>query len=165
MPLICHCPSCKAKYQLGDQYAGRTIKCPKCSAAIAVPAANAAAGGEPAASAPVKASPTTPIKTTPAKTAPAVKPALPLARAARIVDDPSSKSAVKIPIAAKPAAADAKIESSSKIASKAAPVVPDDADTDDASSKSAPSGDDLFSFLEETAPAAKKTSFSEQVKV
>ena len=37
MSVMCQCPSCKAKYQVGDQYAGRTIKCPKCSAAVAVP--------------------------------------------------------------------------------------------------------------------------------
>ena len=38
MPVICQCPSCKGKFQVGDQYAGRTIKCPKCSTAVAVPA-------------------------------------------------------------------------------------------------------------------------------
>jgi S1-C subfamily serine protease/thioredoxin-related protein len=37
MSVICQCPSCKAKYQVGDQYAGHTVKCPKCSAAVAVP--------------------------------------------------------------------------------------------------------------------------------
>src|SRR5437868_392480 len=39
MSVICQCPSCKAKYQVGDQYAGHKIKCPKCSAAVNVPAA------------------------------------------------------------------------------------------------------------------------------
>jgi S1-C subfamily serine protease len=39
MSVVCQCPSCKAKYQLGDQYAGRKIKCPKCSAVVEVPAA------------------------------------------------------------------------------------------------------------------------------
>ena len=38
MSVVCQCPSCKAKYQVGDQYAGNTIKCPKCSAAVVVPA-------------------------------------------------------------------------------------------------------------------------------
>ena len=38
MPVICQCPSCKTKFQIGDQYAGRTVKCRKCSTAIAVPA-------------------------------------------------------------------------------------------------------------------------------
>ncbi len=38
MPVTCECATCKAKYQVGDQYAGRTIQCPKCSAAVAVPA-------------------------------------------------------------------------------------------------------------------------------
>ncbi len=48
MSVICQCPSCKAKYQVGDQYAGHKIKCPKCSAAVNVPAA-----ATPARSAPV----------------------------------------------------------------------------------------------------------------
>src|SRR5579871_6199236 len=39
MSVLCQCPSCKAKYQVGDQYAGRKIKCPKCSAAVNVPVA------------------------------------------------------------------------------------------------------------------------------
>ncbi len=39
MSVICQCPSCKAKYQVGDQYAGHKIKCPKCGAAVHVPAA------------------------------------------------------------------------------------------------------------------------------
>ena len=39
MSVICQCPSCKAKYQVGDQYAGHKIKCPKCSAAVNVPVA------------------------------------------------------------------------------------------------------------------------------
>ena len=39
MSVICQCLSCKTKYQVGDQYAGRTVKCPKCSAAVVVPAA------------------------------------------------------------------------------------------------------------------------------
>ena len=38
MSIICQCASCKAKYEVGDQHAGKTIKCPKCSAAVAVPA-------------------------------------------------------------------------------------------------------------------------------
>ena len=41
MPVVCQCPSCKAKYELGDQYAGRKIKCPKCGAAVTVPVAAA----------------------------------------------------------------------------------------------------------------------------
>jgi len=38
MSVICQCPSCKAKYQVGDQYAGRKVKCPKCSGVVVVPA-------------------------------------------------------------------------------------------------------------------------------
>ncbi len=37
MSVICQCPSCKAKYQVSDQYAGCTVKCPKCSGAVVVP--------------------------------------------------------------------------------------------------------------------------------
>ena len=43
MSVICQCPSCKAKYQVGDKYAGRTIKCRKCSSAVGVPAVARAA--------------------------------------------------------------------------------------------------------------------------
>ena len=38
MSVICQCPSCKAKYQVDDKYAGRAIKCPNCSSAVGVPA-------------------------------------------------------------------------------------------------------------------------------
>jgi hypothetical protein len=51
MSVICQCPSCKAKYQLGDQYAGHKIKCPKCGAPVSVPAG---APSAPSASKPVK---------------------------------------------------------------------------------------------------------------
>ncbi len=37
MSVICQCPSCKARYQIGEQFAGRTVKCRKCSTAIIVP--------------------------------------------------------------------------------------------------------------------------------
>lgn len=54
MSVICQCPSCKAKYQIGEQYAGRTVKCRKCSTEMVVPAvappviSNVAAANEPA---------------------------------------------------------------------------------------------------------------------
>ncbi len=38
MSVICQCPSCKAKYQVDDKYAGQAIKCPNCSSAVGVPA-------------------------------------------------------------------------------------------------------------------------------
>ena len=38
MPVTCHCSSCGATYQVGEQFAGRKIKCPKCAAAILVAA-------------------------------------------------------------------------------------------------------------------------------
>jgi thioredoxin-related protein len=56
MSVVCQCPSCKAKYQVGDQYAGHKIKCPKCSAAVNVPAAAPPASIAPVvAAAPVEA--------------------------------------------------------------------------------------------------------------
>lgn len=73
MSVICQCPSCNAKYQLGDQFAGRKIKCPKCSATVEVPEAAAPAAAEPA-------TPATPA----AKTAPLVK-AAPVAKTAPAV--------------------------------------------------------------------------------
>ncbi len=39
MPVTCHCSSCGATYQVGQQFVGRKIKCPKCAAAILVAAA------------------------------------------------------------------------------------------------------------------------------
>ena len=39
MRMTCHCASCGATYQVDEQFAGRKIKCPKCSAAIVVTAA------------------------------------------------------------------------------------------------------------------------------
>lgn len=36
MPFIRHCPSCNAEFGLSEQYAGREIKCPFCSAPIPV---------------------------------------------------------------------------------------------------------------------------------
>jgi S1-C subfamily serine protease/thioredoxin-related protein/DNA-directed RNA polymerase subunit RPC12/RpoP len=51
MPVTCHCSACGATYQVGEQFAGRKIKCPKCAAAIVV----AAAGPQtPAAPKPLK---------------------------------------------------------------------------------------------------------------
>ena len=38
MSVVCQCSSCKVEYQVGDEFAGRTIECPECSAAVVVPA-------------------------------------------------------------------------------------------------------------------------------
>jgi predicted Zn finger-like uncharacterized protein len=39
MDLIASCSSCGARFKFTDKYAGRTVKCPKCSGTIAVPQA------------------------------------------------------------------------------------------------------------------------------
>src|SRR5436190_8674574 len=36
MPIAVACPSCHARLRVGDQYAGRKVRCPKCSGVIAV---------------------------------------------------------------------------------------------------------------------------------
>ncbi len=43
MPLAATCQNCQTRYQLPEKYAGRTIKCKKCSQPFAVPAAGAGA--------------------------------------------------------------------------------------------------------------------------
>ncbi len=37
MPISVVCPSCKARFSVSDQYAGRTGPCPKCKAPIKIP--------------------------------------------------------------------------------------------------------------------------------
>jgi S1-C subfamily serine protease/thioredoxin-related protein/DNA-directed RNA polymerase subunit RPC12/RpoP len=58
MGITCRCSSCGATYQVDQQYAGRKIKCPKCSAAIVVEAA----GPKPPAATPPR-KPPAPFKT------------------------------------------------------------------------------------------------------
>ena len=88
MSVTCQCASCKAKYQVGDQYAGHTIKCPKCSAAVVVPpvaqpvSPTAAAANGPSAAGATKTS-----------AAVAAKAELPRARVVTRVEDPSAKPA------------------------------------------------------------------------
>src|ERR1039458_5928907 len=92
MSVVCQCPSCKAKYQVGDQYAGHTIKCPKCAAAVHVPAV--AVPTSPIVGAAIASS----SGGTP-KTAPSAIPSkaeLPKARAVSLVKDPPAEAAPKI---------------------------------------------------------------------
>ena len=55
MPIAITCSACFAKLKAPDQAAGKSLKCPTCAAAIAVPAA--ASAGSPAPTAQVQASP------------------------------------------------------------------------------------------------------------
>ncbi|MHB8899811.1 MAG: hypothetical protein ACYC6Y_13780 [Thermoguttaceae bacterium] len=43
MPIVVPCGTCRKQYQVGDQFAGKTVKCPGCKQPLAVPAAQAAA--------------------------------------------------------------------------------------------------------------------------
>jgi hypothetical protein len=38
MPITVSCPGCKQKLNIRDDYAGKPMKCPRCSAAVSVPA-------------------------------------------------------------------------------------------------------------------------------
>ena len=131
MSVVCQCPSCQAKYQVGDQYAGRTIKCPKCSAAVVVPTA-----AQPTNHA------TTASKPAPAEAAQATPPSkgeLPKAQAVGVARQPQAK-----PL---PAA---------KVA-KAVAIAPVDAETDDEYSGSTPTEDDGLGFLaEQPAPPKRR---------
>ncbi|MHC4177634.1 MAG: hypothetical protein ACYSWU_09010, partial [Planctomycetota bacterium] len=41
MAIDCHCPSCGANLKVAEKHAGHRVKCPKCTGAITVPAADA----------------------------------------------------------------------------------------------------------------------------
>jgi predicted Zn finger-like uncharacterized protein len=53
MPIVVTCPSCSTRLKVADQSAGKMVKCPKCAAAIPVPAT----GGEQLAETPSAAPP------------------------------------------------------------------------------------------------------------
>jgi hypothetical protein len=38
MPILISCPGCKAKLRIRDEYAGKAMKCPRCSADLEIPA-------------------------------------------------------------------------------------------------------------------------------
>ena len=38
MPIRVQCPGCSARFKAPDSYAGRSEKCPKCGAAVSIPA-------------------------------------------------------------------------------------------------------------------------------
>ncbi len=128
MSVICQCPSCKTKYQVGDQYAGHTVKCRKCSAAVAVPAVAQPAG--PTAAASKTASPGVAAK---ASSSISSKADLPKARALGRADDPPSEPA-------------AKAASSTKIP-RAVALSPADTAPDDHDANPVPHADDGLGFL------------------
>src|SRR5581483_5741728 len=47
MPIVITCPSCSTTLKAPDTAAGKKVKCPKCTSAISVPAAEAPALDEP----------------------------------------------------------------------------------------------------------------------
>jgi S1-C subfamily serine protease/DNA-directed RNA polymerase subunit RPC12/RpoP len=70
MKVTCRCASCKASYQVSEEYLGRKIKCPKCSAAILVAAEAKPAEAKPTAVRPAAAKPAeTKLKTSPVRPA------------------------------------------------------------------------------------------------
>ena len=78
MTIKCHCSSCGADFEVGEQFAGRRGHCPMCSAPVAIGGAAKPKGGLP------KAKPLKPAagKTPPApapKTPPAAPPKPPAA--------------------------------------------------------------------------------------
>jgi hypothetical protein len=38
MPIMVNCPGCKAKLKIRDEFAGKAMKCPRCSTPVSVPA-------------------------------------------------------------------------------------------------------------------------------
>ena len=145
MSVVCQCPTCQAKYQVGDQYAGRTIKCPKCSAAVVVPAA---AQPTVQAGTATKSSPESPAKASSISS----RAELPKGQAVGLVNDPQAKPA---------STGSSSMKTARAVAISAAEVAADDRETDQA-----PPADDGLGFLtEETirpkrqaAPAAAKQS-------
>src|SRR5689334_21648719 len=51
MSIICSCPACQAKFQIGEHAAGKRARCPKCNVIVDVPVAShgapANAGSKP----------------------------------------------------------------------------------------------------------------------
>src|SRR5262245_40471404 len=46
MPLLVTCPGCKAALRIREEYAGKTLKCPRCSRVITIAAAEPVPGAE-----------------------------------------------------------------------------------------------------------------------
>ena len=168
MPVSCQCPSCKAKYQIGDQYAGRTVKCPKCSAAVAVPAKArpGASAAPPQASALPSASPAGPA--TANVSLPVGRPVTPVASASRTAAPTSDAAASPPSLSFRSQLPKARavgrvenvpVESTAKVADEAKPVravavsavktAADDASADE------PPTEDQFDFLAEERSASR----------
>ncbi len=162
MSVICQCPSCKVKYQIADQYAGRTVKCPKCSAAVAVPAMPSASS--PQTSPP---SPTKPPSSPPPSAS--VKSAVPpksIARAVRITDDEEDEPTAKPQATEKSTVAAPQRDPISAPqrdlvdAPQRDPAVPPPIAEMPASTESSDvePAEDLFSFLANAAPSTKRSN-------
>lgn len=149
MSVVCQCPSCKAKYQVGDQYAGHTIKCPKCSAAVVVAAV--AQATNPIAAAPKISSSGSTSQAGPAPFA--SKAELPKARAVSLAKDPPAESAPTASSAAK--------------ISRAVALPPAELAAEDQDADTSPPADDDLGFLNDLPPvttshAASKGSAGSQ---
>ena len=160
MSVICQCPSCKSKYQVGDQYAGRTVKCPKCSAAVAVPAVAQPAsptGGAvvaPAVAQPASQSATASKTSSAGGTAKAASP--PISAKAELPQAQAVSRAEVPPAAAAPAAS-----SPAKIP-RPVTVSPADSATDDQDADGEPPADDVFGFLSAEPAEPKRPAGSKQ---
>jgi DNA-directed RNA polymerase subunit M/transcription elongation factor TFIIS len=42
MPIMITCPGCKSKLRIRDEYAGKAMKCPRCSASVSIPSEDVA---------------------------------------------------------------------------------------------------------------------------
>ena len=96
MPVTCHCTLCGATYQVGQEFAGRKIKCPKCAAAIMV---TAAVEPKRVAAAPKTAAGAKPLKTAArieADDPPPLPPPVPSLRR-QVAEEPLVPGGVEIP--------------------------------------------------------------------
>ena len=148
MSVICQCPSCKTKYQVGDQYAGRTVRCPKCSGAVVVPGAARPAGQATAAST------TPPSKAEQKAASPSVslEPELSDAPPPDRNEDPRAESAATISRSTKTVSAAAIPPADPVADERDADAAPADAATDEQDDDLAPPVDEGLGFLA-TGPA------------
>lgn len=100
MPINVQCDNCERRLRVGDNLAGKKIKCPQCQTVITIPAADAA-GDDPAA--PKVAEKTTPAASkAPTKSPTATKTPTPSKPSASKPETPVKNSATKKPAAVAP---------------------------------------------------------------
>jgi predicted Zn finger-like uncharacterized protein len=101
MPIVVSCPSCSARFNAKDEWAGRKAKCPKCGTVLTVPAAGPADAPAPPAAPKPSPSPKPPAAATPAPR-PVPKPE-PAAAGFDVVDDETEEDTEEAPSPRKPA--------------------------------------------------------------